>query len=128
MIVLRQKQYSSLEENLETYFNFLDFETENNVTDSPVIKEVEIGNGYKQIALLYSPRDRGLECTVIFLKDKLYKFSCLVEEWPGWEEALKGIVSYSRSLRKDILDDLNYRRRQSGDEALLEKEMEALWI
>ncbi len=126
MIILRQKEYSSLEENLETYYNFLEFEEENNISNSPVMKEVEIGDGLKQIALLYSPRDKGLESTIIFLKDKLYKFTCLVEEWPGWNEAVEKVVGYSGSLRKDILDDLNYRRRQNGEEELLEKEMEAL--
>lgn len=117
-----------MEENLVTYYNFLRFEQQNGVKNSPVMPEVEVYGGFKQIALLYSPREDGLECTVIFLRDRLYKYSCYLGKWPGWQQAILNSVWYTGSLKKDLLDDLNYRRKVQGDFELLDKETDALIV
>lgn len=126
MIRFREKIYSSLEENMQIYHSFLDFESRNGLLgDSPVMYLRNIGRGFSQIALLYSKRGDGiLEASAILLREKLYRFTCPVKDWPQTNEAIiLGAVGYVGSLRKDILDDLNYRRQDAN---LLQTELNFL--
>jgi hypothetical protein len=102
-----------MEENLQTYHSFLDFEGRNGLLgDSPVMYMRNIGHGYSQIALLYSTHENGLvEATGIFLKDRLYQFTAPPQNWPQSNDGIiLCLVGYVGNLKKDILADLNYRR------------------
>ena len=126
MIKFREKAYSSLEENMQVYHSFLDFEQRNGLLgDSPVMYLRNIGRGFSQLALLYSKREDGtIEATAILLREKLYRFTCPVSQWPSTNEAIiLGAVGYVGSLRKDILADLNYRRQDAN---LLQTELDFL--
>lgn len=126
MIKYREKTYSSLEENMQVYHSFLDFEQRNGLLgNSPVMYLRNIGRGFSQLALLYSKREDGtVEATAILLREKLYRFTCPVNQWPKTNEAvILGAVGYVGSLRKDLLADLNYRR---GDADILQTELNFL--
>ncbi len=126
MIKFREKTYSSLEDNMQVYHSFLDFEQRNGLLgDSPVMYLRNIGRGFSQLALLYSKKEDGtVEATAILLREKLYRFTCPVDQWPKTNEAIiLGAVGYVGSLRKDLLADLNYRR---GNANILQTELDFL--
>ena len=117
MIRFRQKQFSTMEENMQTYHSFLDFEERNGLLgDSPVMYLRNIGHGFSQIALLYSKRENGIvQATGIFLKDRLYQFTAAPQSWPQNNDGIiLGLVGYVGNLKKDILADLNFRRKNAG--------------
>ena len=106
-----------MEENMQTYHSFLDFEERNGLlTNSPVMYLRNIGHGFSQIALLYSTRENGVtEATGIFLKDRLYQFTAPPQSWPQNNDGIiLGLVGYVGNLKKDILADLNYRRKDAN--------------
>lgn len=126
MIRFREKTYSSLEDNMQVYHSFLDFEQRNGLLgDSPVMYLRNIGRGFSQLALLYSKKEDGtVEATAILLREKLYRFTCPVDQWPKTNEAIiLGAVGYVGSIRKDILTDLNYRRKDAN---ILQTELDFL--
>lgn len=111
---------------MQVYHSFLDFEQRNGLLgNSPVMYLRNIGRGFSQLALLYSKREDGIvEATAILLREKLYRFTCPVNQWPKTNEAvILGAVGYVGSLRKDLLADLNYRR---GDADILQTELNFL--
>jgi hypothetical protein len=117
MIKFREKLYSTMEENMQIYHSFLDFEERNGLLgDSPIMYMRNIGHGFSQIALLYSKRESGVvQATGIFLKDRLYQFTAAPESWPQNNDGIiLGLVGYVGNLKKDILADLNYRRRDAN--------------
>ena len=106
-----------MEENMQTYHSFLDFEERNRLLEnSPVMYLRNIGHGFSQIALLYSTRENGIiEATGIFLKDRLYQFTAPPQSWPQNNDGIiLGLVGYVGNLKKDILADLNFRRKDAG--------------
>ena len=126
MIRFRQKQFSTLEENMQVYHSFLAFEERNNLlNDSPVMYFRNIGRGFSQIALLYNKgEDNVLRATGIFLREKLYYFTAPVESWPTNNDGIiLGLTGYIGSLKKDILNDLNYRRKDAN---ILQMELDFL--
>lgn len=126
MIKFREKYYSTMEENMQTYHSFLDFEERNGLLgDSPVMYLRNIGHGFSQIALLYSTKESGItEATGIFLKDRLYQFTAAPESWPQNNDGIiLSLVGYVGNLKKDILADLNYRRKDAN---ILQAELDFL--
>lgn len=111
---------------MQVYHSFLDFEQRNGLLgDSPVMYLRNIGRGFSQLALLYSKKEDGtVEATAILLREKLYRFTCPVDQWPKTNEAIiLGAVGYVGSIRKDILTDLNYRRKDAN---ILQTELDFL--